>query len=404
MCVQTEYYPSHRQRDALPHFCNFTHKCNKMYFTIYSQRHFSLTHSRYRRKLEMIETREALCEWRTRASQCPSGRITLDLEADSLHRYHEKLCLIQYADDQGCLLIDPLSIEDMSAFSAWLETATVWMHGADYDMTLFRGAFNCMPTRILDTQIAARLLGFRKFGLAHLVEHFFQIVLSKSSQKADWSQRPLSEKMLEYAANDVRYMLEMSEKLVAGLEQKGRYGWFIESCEEAMQRSLARENDNDREHWRIQGSGKLASRGLAALKLLWEWRDREAEQWDRPSFMVLNNSDLILWSQLLQDHNSVRIPVRFPKSRRRRLEEALAQFHTMDESDYPVRIRPLRRQKDENFDNLVNDLIKKRDTVADRLDLEGSFIASRAVLEEIVRNESAGISHLMNWQKEILGF
>lgn len=352
----------------------------------------------------MIETREALCEWRTRASQCPSGRVTLDLEADSLHRYHEKLCLIQYADDQGCLLIDPLAIEDMTAFSTWLAETDVWMHGADYDMTLFRGAFGCMPAHIWDTQIAARLLGFRKFGLAHLVEHFFNVVLSKSSQKADWSQRPLSEKMLEYAANDVRYMLDMSELLVAGLKEKNRYDWFIESCEESMNRSRIRESENDREHWRLQGSGKLYPRGLAALKLLWEWRDYEAEHWDRPSFMVLNNVHLLTWSQQLQERRNIDIPVRFPKSRRRRLEEALAKFHALDESDYPPRIRHPRRQKDENFDNLVNGLILKRDKVAEELDLEPSFIASRAVLEEIIRDEEAGVSHLMGWQRRILGF
>ncbi len=352
----------------------------------------------------MIETREDLCEWRVRASQCPTGKVTLDLEADSLHRYHEKLCLIQYADEQGCVLIDPLAIEDMSAFSTWLEKTRVWMHGADYDMTLFRGAFGCMPAEIWDTQIAARLVGFRQFGLAHLVEHFFGVTLSKTSQKADWAKRPLSEKMMEYAENDVRYMLDMGEKLVEHLNKLGRFDWFIESCAEAQKRSLAREAEHSRENWRIQGSGKLAPRGLAALRLLWQWRDQEASVWDRPSFMVLGNADLLNWSLSLQSRQNIAIPPRFQKSRRRRLEEALARFHAMPESDYPQRIKGPRRIKDDSFDAKVAALIQNRDKKAAELDLEPSFIAPRSTLETIVRNEEEGIALLMNWQRQILGF
>lgn len=352
----------------------------------------------------MIDTREALCEWKARALRQKPGRITLDLEADSLHRYHEKLCLIQYADEEGCAIIDPLNIEDLSAFTTWLPDAELWMHGADYDMTLFRHAFNCMPARIWDTQIAARLLGFRKFGLAYLVEHFFNVVLSKSSQKADWAKRPLPEKMIEYAQNDVRYMLEMGDKLVKALHEKGRYEWFVESCDVAVQRSLSKESENTRESWRIQGSGKLSCKGLAALRSLWLWRDKEASLWDKPPFMVLGNNDLLSWSQKLQEGQELNISHRYSKGRRERLNNALQAFHDMPASDYPQKIKHPRRVRDEAFDSKVDALISKRNTVAAKYDLEPSFIASRATLEEIIRDESSGVSMLMNWQRQILGF
>ena len=90
----------------------------------------------------------------------------------------------------GVAIIDPLAIEDMRLFAVWMEQAEVWMHGADYDMNLLQTAYGALPRLILDTQIAARLLGFRQFGLAALVEHFFGITLSKKNQKADWGQRP----------------------------------------------------------------------------------------------------------------------------------------------------------------------------------------------------------------------
>lgn len=352
----------------------------------------------------MIDTKEELLEWRARAMRQPAGRVTLDLEADSLHRYHEKLCLIQYADEEGCVIIDPLSIEDLTAFTTWMTGAEIWMHGADYDMTLFRKAFGSMPAKIWDTQIAARLLGLRKFGLVHLVEHFFHVVLSKTSQKADWAKRPLPEKMLDYAENDVRYMLEMSDMLVAELKRKGRYDWFVECCETAIQRACTKDADNTREYWRIQGSGKLSPRGLAALKILWTWRDHEASLWDRPPFMVCGNADLLNWSIKLQEKLAFPFPQRYSKGRRQRLEQALENFRSMSEKDYPEKIRHPRRFRDENFESKVDALIARRDAKAAELDMEPSFIAPRAALEEIVRDEEKGIGQLMNWQRQILGF
>ena len=106
----------------------------------------------------MITDTTSLAEWRARAQRQPKGRTVLDLEADSLHRHREKLCLIQYGDSEGETIIDPLVIEDMRLFTQWLEGAEVWMHGADYDMTLLQRAYGSLPAMIWDTQIAARLL------------------------------------------------------------------------------------------------------------------------------------------------------------------------------------------------------------------------------------------------------
>ena len=185
----------------------------------------------------MISEKEELLEWRKRAAAQPKGRVVLDLEADSLHRYQEKICLIQYADETGSCLIDPLAIEDMSPFYNWLRDTEVWMHGADYDMCLFQRAWETLPAMIWDTQTAARLLGFRQFGLAALVEHFHGVTLSKSSQKADWARRPLSPTMVTYALNDVNYMLDMADKLMTALREKGRVGWFEEICRHSMERA-----------------------------------------------------------------------------------------------------------------------------------------------------------------------
>ena len=101
----------------------------------------------------MISEKEELLEWRKRAAAQPAGRVVLDLEADSLHRYQEKICLIQYADETGSCLIDPLSIEDMGPFYNWLKETEVWMHGADYDMSLFQNAWETLPAMMLDREV-----------------------------------------------------------------------------------------------------------------------------------------------------------------------------------------------------------------------------------------------------------
>jgi hypothetical protein len=97
------------------------------------------------------------------------------------------------------------------------------MHGADYDMTMFKREFGKLPAVVYDTQIGARLLGARRFGLGDLVKEYFGVELSKSSQKADWGKRPLSPKMIEYALNDVHYLLDMGDMIVSRLRNLGRY-------------------------------------------------------------------------------------------------------------------------------------------------------------------------------------
>lgn len=352
----------------------------------------------------MIDNKESLLAWKQRAMRQNEGRIVLDLEADSLHRYKQKICLIQYADETGSCLIDPLSIEDMRPFSLWLSETAVWMHGADYDMSLFLMTWGHLPKMIFDTQTAARFLGFRQFGLAALVEHFFDVKLSKASQKADWAKRPLPSNMAEYALNDVKYMLEMADKMVTRLKEKGRYEWFLETCANGMEKGLQRHEAGHPDPWKIRGSGKLRRKGLAALKTLWEWRNEEAINWDRPSFMVCSNDDLITWSLLLQEQKELPVPGRFHTHRRERFLDAVKKFYRLDEEEYPEKPVAVRKAKTPEFDEKLEKLIKHRDKVAEKLDLEPAFLAPRYVLEAMAEHESNGKPLLLNWQKEALGY
>lgn len=327
----------------------------------------------------------------------------IDTEADSLHRYKESLCLIQFTTGNECVLIDPLAIKDLSPLDDYLVGSTVWMHGADYDMTMLKREFGRLPETVFDTQIGARLLGVEKFGLGNLVEHYFGITLSKSSQKADWGKRPLSDKMIDYALNDVRYLLEMGDKIVSKLKQLGRYDWFLESCESAKTKVQERDDSKD-DQWRISGSGKLPPFGLACLRGLWHWRDKEAEAWDRPSFMVAPNRQLIEWSFLMADRKSIHLPPHFRNDRIKRFKEMQASVFALPESEWPAKPTGKRRKRDREFDDRVDSLIAQRNQTASELGIDGSLLASRSVIESISANEAQPADLLMKWQLELLKF
>src|SRR5438477_11906279 len=222
-----------------------------------------------------------------------NARVAVDTEADSLHCYREKLCLLQVSLPEGDFLVDPLAGSDLAPLANTLARKENVLHGADYDLRLLRRALNFQPARLFDTVIAARLLGVRGFSYAALVEKYFGIQLAKGSQKANWALRPLSPKMEEYARNDTHYLLPLAEKLEKELIGRDRLEWFQQTCERAMA-SAAVDRERDMEEiWRVRGSGLTRGREAAVLRALWYWRDREAQSFDRPSFHILRNDQLL---------------------------------------------------------------------------------------------------------------
>ena len=351
---------------------------------------------------EMIDSTEGLIRHLAESRQPGVPPVcAVDTEADSLHRYRESLCLVQFAVRGKAVLIDPLAIENLTPLGDYLAEATVWMHGADYDMTMFKRQFGNLPAVVYDTQIGARLLGVRRFGLGDLVSLYFGVDLSKSSQKADWGKRPLSPKMIEYALNDVHYLLDMGDMIVAKLRELGRYDWFEESCVAARQKVLERD-DAKEEMWRIQGSGKLDRRGLACLRALWHWRDGEAKSWDKPSFMVVPNRQLLEWSHELATGNSLTLPNHFRPDRVKRFRATVDAINALTANEWPERHAVKRRKRDRDFDRKVDELLRQRDEAAAKLDIESCLIAPRAVLETIAAGDAPPSELLLKWQLDCL--
>ena len=276
------------------------------------------------------------------------------------------------------------------------------MHGADYDMHMLKENLGMIPPAVFDTQIGARLLGVRKFGYGNLVEHYMGVELEKTSQKADWAKRPLTPVMEEYALNDVVYLLPMADIIVSKLKEKGRYDWFLQSCEAAREKALERKAEKT-DRWRIKGSGKLDPKGLTYLRELWKWRDAEAEKWDRPPFMVCGNKQLFDWVDKLLEGVKPNMPKHYRESRVKNFQQAIAAAEAVAPEDMPQKIRGKRRKKDPDFEARLDALIAKRDKIAADLDIESSLIAARAVLEGLAGGVDGAEEQMLPWQRELLG-
>lgn len=351
----------------------------------------------------IIETTEALVSYLGTLPPSPGGRhrCAVDTEADSLHSYKEKLCLIQFTCAERHVIIDPLRVQNLSPLLDFLREAEVWMHGADFDMSLFKRTFDFVPPTVLDTQTAARLVGFRQFGLAHLLQEVFSVTLSKQSQRADWGRRPLPPAMIEYAINDVRYILPLADRLLDQLEEARRLDWFHQSCAAARAHVLNRTPPDGEEAWRINGWGNLQPRGLAALRALWHWRNGEAERLDRPAFKVLNNEPLLEMAMDFQNGVEPHLPPRFPPPVRRRFHQALGAAAKLPPDQWPKRLLRKRTSRHPEAEKRFDHLKGHRDRLADAMNLDGSLIAPRAVLEEIAQNIETH-QQLLPWQQELL--
>jgi len=328
-------------------------------------------------------------------------RVAIDTEADSLHCYFEKLCLVQMSFNGSDHLIDPLAGFDLAPLASALARKEIVLQGADFDLRLLRRSFNFTADRIFDTVIAARLLGIRAFSLAALVEHYFGVTLMKGSQKANWAQRPLPKAMADYAINDTHYLLPLADYLEEELRAKGRYEWFQQSCQRGLaQASVERVRDED-EAWRISGAGTLPPRAGAVLRSLWHWRDREAQAVDRPSFHILQNHLMI---QSAQDFDAGRTPeFRHLSPRRRRgFMDAAQQALHLPESDWPKRLRRVGVRTTQEMERAADELRKRRDSAAEELGIDPSFIAPRATLESIAADETRTSTLLVPWQRELL--
>ena len=330
--------------------------------------------------------------------------VAVDTEADSLHAYPEKVCLIQISTVSGDRLVDPLAGLDLDPLLDALSGHELIMHGADYDLRLLRKHHEFVPGAIFDTMLAARLLGLRQFGLSHLVEKLLAVKLEKGPQKANWALRPLTERMERYARNDTHYLKPLADRLRSELRAHGRLAWHQESCAQLIQESTAHRPADLDSVWRVKGSHLLDRPGLAVLRELWQWREREAIAANRPPFFVLSHDVLVRIAAASVAARPIEpfLPRHISERRRGGLMKALHRGLHLPPDRHPRFPRRVHRRPGEGEKRRLAELEHHRNTHAARLGIDPTLIASRAVLSDLAHDWDKHAGELMAWQRDLL--
>lgn len=227
-----------------------------------------------------------------------SRRFAMDVEADGFHRYPERVALIQLAVDDGTIwLVDPLAVPDIAELGALLadENVQVVAHAAGYDVRSLHRDFRFALSELLDTAIAAQFCGARFTGLAHVLEDVLGVQLTKTKrlQRTDWSYRPLSDEALCYAADDVRHLLPLADRLTDNLERLGRREWVVEECVRLERERFRAPDAPESACLHATGARRLSDRGRAVLCELLAFREREALRLGRPPYRIVSESALV---------------------------------------------------------------------------------------------------------------
>jgi ribonuclease D len=219
--------------------------------------------------------------------------LALDTEGASFHRFVDRIYLLQLTTTERSAIIDPLGMDAPPGLGALLEDKSVEVifHDADYDLRLLHQDYGWHVRNIFDTRIAAQLLGLRAFGLAALLERYFNVKLEKKHQRADWSMRPLTQDMLDYAAQDTRYLIELRNRMREELRAAGRWAWAEEEFLRLEGTRWAEEEVAP--FLRMKGARDLTRRELAVLREIVPWRDSVAKELDRATFRVMSNEVLL---------------------------------------------------------------------------------------------------------------
>ncbi|HLY67497.1 MAG TPA: ribonuclease D [Chloroflexota bacterium] len=223
-----------------------------------------------------------------------AGRMGLDTEFLREKTYFARLCLAQVATPEQVFLIDPVRGADAFGLSELLADPAieVVVHAGWQDLQLFYQRAGCVPANVFDIQLAAGFAGLSaSLAYGRLVQELTGVELEKGEAYTDWCRRPLTDKQLSYAADDVRYLLPAADQLKSKLAQLDRTQWL---AEEMAYLETPEAYAADEEVWRkVAGQGTLSPRQAAILRELARWREDAAAQRDLPRGWLIKDATLI---------------------------------------------------------------------------------------------------------------
>ncbi|MBI4766143.1 MAG: HRDC domain-containing protein [Deltaproteobacteria bacterium] len=362
---------------------------------------------------EWIETAPRLKEMARILGQ--SEIIGVDLESDSFYHYYEKVCLLQIATESASYVLETLALRDLSVLGPAFSNPGIRkvFHGADYDIRSLDRDFRLKVNNLFDTQLACQFLGLPETGLEAVLRNRFQVELNKKFQRADWSRRPLSREMVEYAALDTQYLIPLAREMERELEEKGRLLWVEEEC-----RSLTKVRFNPPSsaplYLKVKGAGRLDPWSLAVLEALLEFREIQAQKSDLPPFKVIRNEPLLelaLKKPLsLEEMETGKAMSRKEIDRYgRHLLRGIARALALPEKDLPLYPREARPDWPKAVRDRIKALKNWRDQRAKGLNIEPGILMNNVLINALaLKNprslkEMEEIPGLKKWFKDHFG-
>ena len=342
--------------------------------------------------------------------------IAVDTEAASFHRYRDRVYLLQLSSRRETAVVDPLAVTSLESLGAVLadKGIEIVFHDADYDLRLLNREYGFRAHTLFDTRIAAQLLNEPGVGLAALLEKYFGVRLDKRYQRADWSVRPLSPEMLEYAAADTRHLPELRDLLRNQLLEQGRLEWAEEEFQNLSRVGWPTSSPDEPGYLRMKGAKALPPRSLAVLRELFQWREDLARRQDKAAFRILNNEPML---SMAKDPPQDLLALKAVRGiggdqLERRGKEMLAAVQrglAVPDTDLPRIERIPRRQPDAAYEGRLERLKTARNLLAVRYNLAPGVLCPNGTLEAIARinphtiEEMSAIPELRRWQLREFG-
>jgi ribonuclease D len=333
-----------------------------------------------------------------------TGAYALDTEFHRERTYYAQLALLQIAWDDDIALVDPLAVDIGPLRKVLQRDVPCIMHASTQDLPILERACGVLPSVLVDTQVAAGFVGLGAPGLGALLQRRLGINLPKADRLTDWLRRPVSEAASIYAAADVAHLHELWESLRSELDARGRLGWALDECEQ-LRRRFGEPADPERAWWRIKEARRLKGRGRCVAQAVAAWRERRAQQLDKPVRHILPDLAVVAMAERPPKTRTDLQQVRGLDSRHLRggaageLLDAIEVGMGLDESTLWV---PEREGVDASVRPAVTLASAWVSQIGRDLDLDTALLATRADIEALVRGD--GTSRLLTgWRDEVAG-
>jgi ribonuclease D len=328
----------------------------------------------------------------------------LDTEFHRERTYYAQLALLQIAWDDDIALVDPLAVDIGPLRKVLQRDVPCIMHASTQDLPILERACGVLPSVLVDTQVAAGFVGLGAPGLGALLQRRLGINLPKADRLTDWLRRPVSEAASIYAAADVAHLHELWDSLRSELDARGRLGWALDECEQ-LRRRFGEPADPERAWWRIKEARRLKGRGRCVAQAVAAWRERRAQQLDKPVRHILPDLAVVAMAERPPKTRTDLQQVRGLDSRHLRggaageLLDAIEVGMGLDEATLWV---PEREGVDASVRPAVTLASAWVSQIGRDLDLDTALLATRADIEALVRGD--GTSRLLTgWRDEVAG-